>query len=289
MDASLSFRQLWPNLHSTRLAGAVLGRQLHGGLANHVWRATLRDGTHCVVKTAEDSPPGLFAVEAEGLVALHLHGGLDTPDVLEVGPGHLVLTECEPAPDDRDFWESAGRAVARLHSVRGPRYGWHRDGWLGRLTQYNPWTDDGYSFFAEHRVLRYLSEPKVELALDATDRARLERLCRRLPEYVPLSEPVLTHGDLWHGNLLATAEGEPVFIDPAVCWMWVEADLSMAYCTGGVPEAFFAAYQEIRPLADGWQERMSLLHIRELLSVLAHFGPVRDRVDDIRHILSAYA
>jgi fructosamine-3-kinase len=28
---------------------------------------------------------------------------------------------------------------------------------------------------------------------------------------------VFTHGDLWRGNVVATAGGEPVFVDPAVC------------------------------------------------------------------------
>ncbi|WP_432941398.1 fructosamine kinase family protein [Kribbella sp. CA-253562] len=36
---------------------------------------------------------------------------------------------------------------------------------------------------------------------------------------------MLTHGDLWHANVIATADGTPVFIDPAVSWMWGEVDL----------------------------------------------------------------
>lgn len=91
---------------------------------------------------------------------------------------------------------------------------------------------DGHRFFAERRVLRYLREPKVDQALDRADRAALERVCSRLPELVPAEPPVLTHGDLWHANLIAGDAGEPVFIDPAVSWMWAEVDLSMMFCTG---------------------------------------------------------
>lgn len=104
-----------------------------------------------------------------------------------------------------------------------------------------------------------------------------------------MASSVLTHGDLWHGNMVATRAGGPAFIDPAVCWMWAEADLSMAYSTGGVPPRFFDAYQELSPLAAGWQERMRLLHLRELLSVVAHVGATRADLSEIRKIVRRYA
>lgn len=77
---------------------------------------------------------------------------------------------------------------------------------------------------------------------------------------------MLNHGGLWRGNILATQHCEPVFIDLAVCWTWAESELSMLYCTDPPPEGFFRAYQEMAPLADGWQERMALLNLRELLT-----------------------
>ena len=61
------------------------------------------------------------------------------------------------------------------------RFGWPADGWLGRLRQVNTWNTDGHAFFAEHRLMRYLTEPPAEQALTATDRHALERLCARMP------------------------------------------------------------------------------------------------------------
>src|SRR5690606_39769519 len=67
-------------------------------------------------------------------------------------------------------------ALAHLHTTtRHPRFGWHRDNWLGRRRQVNTWTDDGFEFFARHRLLRWLHEPRVRETLDAADRAALER------------------------------------------------------------------------------------------------------------------
>jgi hypothetical protein len=37
-------------------------------------------------------------------------------------------------------------------------------------------------------------------------------------------------------------------------------------------DRFFAAYQELNPSPPGWVGRMPILHLREHLSVIAHFG-----------------
>jgi fructosamine-3-kinase len=249
----------------------------------------LADGSPLVVKTAADAPDGMFAFEAAGLDVLSRP--LRTPVVIDVARDWLVLEAFEPCPAGPapEFWAEAGRAIARLHGVAGHRFGWHSDGWLGRLPQRNAWSDDGHDFFATHRVLRFLEEPKVSAALEPADVHALERLCDRLPELIPASPPVLTHGDLWRGNTLS-CDGDPAFIDPAVCWMWAETDISMMYCTAqyAAPEKFFAAYSEVRPLADGWRERMPVLHLREQLSLVAHFGPEPGNMAAIRRTLGPF-
>ena len=130
---------------------------------------------------------------------------------------------------------------------------------------------------------------KVHRALEPVDLSGLERICERLPQLVPTAPSVLNHGDLWRRNLVVDAAGEPVFIDPAVCWTWAESVLSMIYCCDPPPEGFFRAYEEISPLADGRRDRMPLLHLREHLSVLAHFGPSGDTVAQVRGVVLTFA
>lgn len=289
MDQGDGMAKRWQDLPSAYAGEVVTGEPLEGGAANDVWGLTLADGTRYVVKASDGVAPDLYAQEAEGLRTLREQGGLRTPRVIEVSPRHLLLEALEAVPAGADgFWAEAGRAVARLHAVRGSRYGWPADGWLGLLPQENAWADDGHEFFAVRRVLRYLREPKVLATLDPADLAGLERICDRLPLLVPGGPAVLTHGDLHGGNVVATPAGEPAFIDPAVCWMWAEVDLSMMYCTGRPPESFFAAYHEVSPPADGWRERMELLHLRELLGTIAHFGAWGDCVPRLRDVIRRF-
>ncbi|PSL51783.1 fructosamine-3-kinase [Saccharothrix carnea] len=261
--------------------------RLTGGVVNTVWHIRGPGRAH-VLKTAEHAPPSLFRVEADGLAVLRRHG-LRTPDVLDVGADWLLLEALTPQPLETDaFWESAGRAIAALHDVRGPRFGWDHDGWLGLLPQRNTWTDDGHAFFVEHRLLRYLDEPKADAVLTAEDRAALERLCARLPEIVPAAPPSLTHGDLWHNNVVSTAAGEPAFIDPAVSWAWPDVDLSMMFCGTDSPARFFDAYHEVRPLDRDWRDRMPVVFLREVLSTLAHEGDRWGSLDYFREVLRPF-
>lgn len=273
-----------------------------GGDISTAWRVTCKDGTVVVVKTFGQAtgeisvpPDGLYEREAEGLTALRTIGGVRTPDVLAATRSALVLEQLDTAPeDDMAFWARAGRSLAIMHGVLGPRFGWQHDGWLGRLRQDNTWHDDGYEFFATRRILRWLPEPAVAAALDAADRAGLERLCDRLPHLVPPAPASLTHGDLARSNIMADGV-RPALIDPSVSWMWPDVDLSMIYCLGLIhprsraPDRFYGAYADIRPLDGDWRARMPLLHLRELLSLLAHFGNDQwDIVGQIRDVLRKF-
>jgi len=115
-------------------------RRLTGGDIHATWLVTRADGSRVVVKTTPGVPDGMFAVEAEGLAAIRASGAMAAPRVLAVGASHLVMEAFVPRrPDDRErpeFWERAGRALAGMHRVRGQRFGWHRDGWLGVLAHF---------------------------------------------------------------------------------------------------------------------------------------------------------
>ena len=186
-------------------------------------------------------PPAddVFAAEAEGLAALREARRRRDARGDPGGPRPArAVGAAAPAAQPRPSGSSSRtRSPACTPRTTHPRFGWHRDNWLGRRRQVNTWDDDGFAFFAQHRLLRWLGEPRVEAALDAADRAALERLCDRLPELLPDRPACLTHGDLWAQNVLATPDGRPALIDPAVSYTWAEVDLAHLWSTAPPPEA----------------------------------------------------
>ncbi|MGQ7296918.1 fructosamine kinase family protein [Quadrisphaera sp. KR29] len=258
-------------------------------LAGTAWRA---DGTSVFAKSFLDPPaPDAFVLEAAGLEALAELGGVATPEVLLADEHLLVLAALAPRPATEAFWAQLAHALARLHtSTVHPRFGWHQDGWLGRRRQVNTWTDDGFAFFAQHRLLRWLEEPRVHAALGPADRAALEHLCSRLPEILPDAPACLTHGDLWAQNVMATAGGRPALIDPAVSYTWAEVDLAHLWTTAPPPEAgaCFGLYAELTGLDDGWRERMPVLQLRQHLAVIAQFEPDWGAADTARATLAPF-
>jgi fructosamine-3-kinase len=176
-----------------RADGISAVRRLSGGVIADAWLISWADGTSAVGKIVNGAAPDLFRTEADGLAALRGTGHLATPDVLAVTDQLLLLEALVPRDDSADSWEAFGRDMAGAHrAVVSDRFGWAADGWLGRLRQVNTWNADGHEFFAEHRLLRYLTEPPAEQALTADDRRAVERLCARLPELIPPMPAVLT-------------------------------------------------------------------------------------------------
>ncbi|MFC4040000.1 fructosamine kinase family protein [Dactylosporangium siamense] len=267
-------------------------RPAAGGLAALAGIATRRDGPPVFVK-AFDEPPAddVFAAEAEGLAALRELGGVATPEVILVDRELLVLPVLQPRPGGEAFWERFAHVLARLHlGTTHPRFGWHRDNWLGRRRQVNTWDDDGFAFFAQHRLLRWLDQPRVEAALDAGDRVALERLCHRLPELLPERPACLTHGDLWAQNVMSTEDGRPALIDPAVSYTWAEVDLAHVWTTSPPPEArrFFEVYAELTDLDGDWPARMPIIQLRQHLAVVAQFDHDWGAADQIRATLAPF-
>ena len=279
-------------LHDAGLTDVDTVEPAAGGLAALAGIATRRDAPPVFVKAFADAPADdVFVAEAEGLAALRDLGGMSTPEVILADRDLLVLSVLRPRPPSETFWERFAHALARLHlGTIQPRFGWHRDNWLGRRRQVNTWHDDGFAFFAQHRLLRWLGEPRVEAALDAGDRAALERLCDRLPDLLPGRPACLVHGDLWAQNVLATPDGRPAVIDPAVSYTWAEVDLAHLWSTAPPPEAhrFFAVYAELTSLDPDWRARMPIIQLRQHLAVLAQFDDDWGTADQIRATLAPF-
>ena len=283
---------LTDRLHRAGITDIISIEPATGGLAATSGLALRPDGSSIFAKVFAEPPSAdAFTAEAEGLAALRNLGGVVTPDVLFAGRDLLVLSALRQRPNSEAFWEQLAHALAQLHaSTTSSRFGWHRDNWLGRRRQVNTWEDDGFQFFAQHRLLRWLDEPRVHAALDAVDRSALERLCARLPELLPKQPACLTHGDLWAQNVLAAPDGQPALIDPAVSYMWAEVDLAHMWTTAPPHEArgFFDLYAELTSLDRDWRKRMPILQLRQHLAVIAQFDDDWGAADQVRATLAPF-
>ena len=269
--------------------GSVIDVQpVSGGLINQTCRVTTSAKVSFILKQNAASPERLFECEAAGLHMLS-QVGMRTPKVWAVGADFLLLENLGSNLNMEPDWEQFGRAIAYQHQHTHDQFGLAYNNYLGPLPQMNTQTTDGWEFFGQQRVLRYLPEPRCEQSLTPEDRSRVERLVKRLPELIPQQPACLLHGDLWHTNILVDRQGVPSLIDPAVYYGWAEAELSMTRQYGNVPRRFYDAYIEVNPLTDGWWERLELLSIRQLLAVIAFFGNQYNTVQQLRDLLDKFA
>ncbi len=233
-----------------------------GGCIHSCYRVVI-DGREAFLKVNGARHEDAFAAEADGLQALR-GGGWRAPEALghglAGGEAYLLLEHLELRA--RGDWAAMGRMLAEAHRKPGPRFGWHRDNYIGSTPQRNAWSEDWGKFWREQRL-----QPQFDLARRSGFDLHLDG--DLLKNHRP--QPTLLHGDLWSGNAGFTAEG-PVVFDPAVYYGDREADLAMTELFGGFPREFYRAYEAAYPLESGYALRKELYNLYHLLNHLNLFG-----------------
>ncbi|GAW51945.1 MULTISPECIES: fructosamine kinase family protein [unclassified Nocardioides] len=247
-----------------------------GGDVATATRLRLSDGTTALMKTLPHAPEDFFTDEAAGLrwlAEVTPDGGAHVPEVLGVDHECLIIRWVEPGKNSVDVAAALGRELAATHAAGAPSYGLDRDGFIGRLPLPNRPADTWAEFYAVRRVLPYLKLARDRGAVTDSQAATIEAIVPRLADLVPEEPPARLHGDLWNGNVLWGLDGHAWLIDPAAYGGHREADLAML-ALFGLPHLprVLDAYDEAAPLADGWQDRVSVHQIFPLLVHACHFG-----------------
>ena len=223
----------------------------------------------------------MFEAEAAGLALLASAQAVRVPVVVAHGaaqpdaaPAYIVMEWIDRGREQRSAGANLGRQLADLHRSTTPAYGLDHGNYCGATPKDNRWLPAWIEFYGVRR-LGFQMELAGRQGLMPRERRRLlERLIGQLDRWIDESacQPSLLHGDLWGGNWLVDAEGQPVLIDPAVCYGDREAELAMCRLFGGFPPDFFAAYDAAWPPAPGRDQRIPLYQLYHLLNHLNLFG-----------------
>jgi len=244
-----------------------------GGEINHTARVELDGGRQAFLKWSDEPiAPALFHAEERGLGVLRSAVGNHVPKTIDRGDNWLLLAWVEPAPWSPLAWERLGRVIAALHGFSQQRFGLDHDNFIGRLPQDNGLSHAWPQFWLESRIEPMLRQARKLGVLDASAAAEVERAAAVVGALVPEEPARLVHGDLWSGNVLADADEQVWLVDPAVSYSHRETDLAFMRLFGGFDERAWAAYGELLPIADGFEERCAGIQLYPLLVHALHFG-----------------
>ncbi len=226
-------------------------------------------------KSRARPPTDFYEREAVGLRALRATGTVPVPEVLRQHPLGLVLEwiqhEGRPRVDRTSVGaEEFGRGLAALHRHHGPHVGSIDDcphGYLGSVRlDLSPDSQWSVSYL-QRRVLPLAQAAVAVGRLEPAALPLVDRLINQGPQVCgPPEQPCLVHGDLWSGNRVIDDDGRHWLVDPSVHYGHREIDVALMRLFGGFAEATFAAYNEVYPLASGWQQRTAVYQLAPLLA-----------------------
>ena len=247
-----------------------------GGCINSGGKLTTSCGDFFLKWNDAGKLPGMFEAEARGLALLRSSSSMTVPLPIHAGNAgrfqFLLLELIHEGKKTSDYWAKFGSNLAALHKQSAATFGLDHNNYIGSLTQRNDSSLSWIEFFINRRL-----KPQLELAwagnkIDTGLHKKFETLFGRLPSLLALEPPSLLHGDLWGGNVLTDAEGNPCLIDPAVYYGHREVDLSMTQLFGGFDPEFLECYDAELPLAPDYRERFEIYSLYPLLVHLNLFG-----------------
>ena len=252
-----------------------------GGCINNAIKINTNKGDF-FVKWNTNSKANMFQSEYNGLKVLKDTNTIRIPNVLCFDDDFLILEFISPSNPNNAFWEVFGQKLALMHKQTHSKFGLDFDNYIGSLYQDNTQNKNWTEFFIQNRLQAQLSIGN----LSGTLLSDFDKLFQKLPNLFPNEKPALLHGDLWIGNFLAKNGDTPMLIDPAIYYGNREMDIAMSKLFGGFNSDFYFAYNESRPLENGWEERIQICNLYPLLIHVNLFGGAY--INQVKNILSYY-
>ena len=247
-----------------------------GGSINHTYCITTGNNKFFCKVNNLGAFPGLFHAEQQGLALLAQPQVIRIPRIIAAGHTAdtqvLILEWIEQGLKTDAFWKAFGEQLAALHHIQRTTFGLDTDNYMGALPQNNQSTANWIDFFIHQRL-----QPQVQMALgkkllEPAQAALFEKLYQQLSNIFATEPPALLHGDLWSGNYLCSATGQPVLIDPAVYYGHRNMDMAMTTLFGGFDALFYESYHYHFPLPANYRQQWEVCNLYPLLIHLNLFG-----------------
>lgn len=251
---------------------------LSGGCISNAYKLTLENNFSYFLKFNSEFKNDMFIKEANGLRELKKSNAIRVPSVIKSTNEFILLEFIEPGNRSKKFFEDFGRKFALMHKHSNDYFGFYENNFIGSNEQINIPSDeeksDWMNFYFNKRILFQIklteklgnSTSELRNAVSALEN-KIEKIIGSSSE-----KPSLLHGDLWGGNYMVDENGDACLIDPAVYYGHREADLAMTKLFGGFSSEFYSSYNEIFPLADGYEYRENIYKLYHVLNHLNLFG-----------------
>mgnify|MGYP000026678733 FL=1 len=228
--------------------------------------------------------PAAIATEVASLFWLaDAAGGAAVAEVVNRGQSWLETRRLAHGTPSSEDAARFGRHLARTHAAGAPHWGAPPPGLrdtdarlaelpapVSRTPRWNSWGE----FYAEARLRPYLRLAEVprearlvlHRAIDLVAEGRFDA-----PQPALVGGVARIHGDLWAGNVMwaITPGGRGTtgtLLDPSAHGGHAETDLAeLALFRAPHLDSIIAGYQEVSPLADGWQHRVSVHQFHMML------------------------
>jgi fructosamine-3-kinase len=116
-------------------------------------------------------------------------------------------------------------------------------------------------------------EAMKEGKVDAKFMKLVDKMAGKVSGYIKRpNPPSLVHGDIWGGNVLAGRDRIAAFLDPAIYYADYEIELAFIRLFNTFDSSFFSRYNEITPIAPGFEERADIYSLYPLLVHTRLFG-----------------
>ncbi len=266
------------SLHTQSDFNASQQSPVAGGSINQAWKIS-DNQHHYFVKLNDSSHGDMFEVEALALEEIAASHTVRVPRAICTGHSAeqswfvMDFLSLDNSTRPARYARQLGQQLSAMHKNTATQFGWHRNNTIGSTPQNNQQYTHWGDFWREQRL-----QPQLRLAERNGYATALSDICERLlsdlhvffTDHQP--EASMLHGDLWAGNAAALSNGTPIIFDPALYYGDREADIAMTHLFGGFSTDFYAAYNDVWPLDDGFNVRRTLYNLYHILNHLNLFG-----------------